>query len=144
MSKPKNYLEQRREMKLKGKKPASVERHEKIVKGQFFADAIKAAPDRCQNCNNTLNGTKAINPAAIVAHIIPKSKTNGCPSVAAHPLNKVYLCGDCHTNMDNQGCDFITEMKIYDLMKRRVVLMWGEIPANERRRVPECLKPKNE
>lgn len=128
-------------MKLKGEKPTAVKRSKDLKKGHFFAEALKGAPNRCQNCSTALAPTIAINPAAIVAHIIPKSDKQGAPSVATHPLNKVFLCGDCHTNMDNQGCKFILKMKILELMRERVAEMWPEIPQNERRRVPECLRP---
>lgn len=138
----KSYLEQRREMKLKGPKPASVKRSEDIEKGKFFADALNVAPSKCQECSAPLAATRAINPAAIVAHILPKSKSSGVPSVATHPLNKIFLCGDCHTDMDNKGCDHIRKMKTFEYMRRRVVLMWPNIPQNERRRVPECFRPK--
>jgi hypothetical protein len=142
MSKP--YWKQRQEMKLKGPKPASAKRTDDLKKGKFFADALKSAPSKCMECGDSLRGTMAINPAAIVAHILAKSKTNGVPSMAIHPLNKVYLCGDCHTNMDNQGCSFIRKMKIYELMKGRVATMWPEIPKNEERKVPECLRPHSD
>jgi hypothetical protein len=135
------YWQQRRDMKLKGKASAADSKAEKTAKSDFFAQAIKSAPSRCQNDNKPLAPTMAINKAAVVAHILPKSPKQGVPSMANNPLNFVYLCGDCHTNMDNHGCEFIQQMKIYPLMRRRVVLMWDHIPDNEKRRVPECLRP---
>lgn len=138
----KSYLEQRREMKLKGPKPASLKRGEAKKKGDFFKTMIAAAPSNCKNCNKYLVHTAKINPSAIVAHILPKSEKQGVPSMSEDPRNIVYLCGDCHTNMDTKGCDFMAGMKIYELMKRRVISMWDEIPSHERRRVPECLRPK--
>jgi hypothetical protein len=135
------YWQQRQQMKLKGKKSTSEVKQEKKEKGDFFANAIKAAPATCQNCPAKLAGTMAINPAAIVAHILPKRGEYGVPSMATNPLNVVYLCGDCHTDMDNQGCEYIVKMKIFPMLRRRVVLMWEHIPEHERRRVMDCLRP---
>lgn len=144
MSKNIPYWQQRRALKLEGAKPAKVERAEKLEKAKFFSDALKVAPNRCQECNKPLVPTAAINPSAIVAHILAKSKKQGVPSMATNPLNRVFLCGDCHTDMDNHGCEYIQQMKIYPLLKQRVLLMWPGIPQSERRRVPECLRPHND
>lgn len=144
MSKQIPYWKQRQEMKLKGPKPAKVEHAEKVEKAKFFADALKEAPARCMECGKSLAGSQLINPTSIVAHILPKSQKQGVPSMATNPLNKVYLDIDCHTDMDKKGCDHIRKMKLYPLMKERVRLMWPDIPANERRRVPECLRPSSD
>ena len=118
-----------------GKKPADRKR------GQWFAQQIRQAPRCCQECDKPLAGTMAINPAAIVAHILPKRERGGCPSVATHPLNVVYLCGDCHTNMDNQGAAWVKKMRLFPLMRERVAQMWAEIAAGELKNVPDHFKP---
>lgn len=141
MSKNIPYWKQRQEMKLKGPKPSKVEHAEKVEKAKFFAEALKEAPAKCMECDKSLAGSQLINPRTVVAHILPKSDKQGVPSMKTNPLNKVYLCGDCHTDMDTHGCDFISQMKIFPLMLERVKIMWPDIPHNERRRVPQCLKP---
>lgn len=128
-------------MKLKGKKSTEEEKKEKQSRGNFFERMIKAAPSKCMETGRPLAPTMAINPAAVVCHILAKSKKSGVPSMAENELNIVYLDGSVHTDMDNKGCDFIIKMKIFPLMRRRVVLMWPHIPEHERRRVPECLRP---
>lgn len=141
----KPYWMQRRDLKLGKKSDAEKkkdEKEEKKAKGVFFANQILKAPSRCEECNNSLAATKAINPTAIVAHIIAKSKTSGCPSVALHPLNKVYLCGDCHTDMDNKGAEHVQKMKVFPVMKERVAAFYDEIEPSERRRVPVYFRPK--
>lgn len=137
------YWQQRRDMKLKGKKSATEEKKEKQERGNFFQRMISEAPARCMETGCPLRPTMAINPAAIVCHILPKRKVNdgGVPSMATNPLNVVYLSGDVHTNMDNKGCEYIVKMKIYPLLRRRVVMMWNHIPDNEKKNVPECLTP---
>lgn len=141
MENKKPYWQQRRDMKLKQPPTKAEERQKKQAKGVYFADQIQKAPSKCENCNDSLAGTKAINAAAIVAHILPKSKTSGCPSVALHPLNKWYACGDCHTNYDTKGADFVQTMPVFPILKARVAQFYDEIAPGERRRVPEYLRP---
>jgi hypothetical protein len=141
MANNKPYWQQRQEMKLKGPKPEAVKRKEQTAKVAFFANGVLQAPKNCENCGNPLAGTKAINPAAIVAHILPKSKTSGCPSVALHPLNKWFACGDCHTDYDNKGAAFVQSMPIFSILKERVAQFYDEIEPNEKRKVPEYFRP---
>lgn len=139
------YMEERfQKMLNSGKTTKKNALADKKKKADFFVDAIKKAPKKCQECGEPLAGTIAINPAAVVAHILPKRENGGCPSVAAHPLNKVYLCGDCHTDMDNMGGKkgvHLKLMKIYPLMRERVAAMWPEIAEHEKKNVPDTLKP---
>jgi hypothetical protein len=138
------YWQQRQKIKL-GIKPTDQEaKADKAAKGVYFANQILTAPKCCENCGADLAGTKAINPAAIVAHILPKNKKSGCPSVALHPMNKVYLCGDCHTNMDTKGAAFVKKMKVFPLMVQRVAAFYSEIALPELRRVPEYFRPKKD
>lgn len=137
----KPYWQQRQELKLKGAKPPEVKRQEKKAKGVFFASQLAKAPKNCENCGKSLAGTKAINPAAIICHIIPKNETSGCPSVATHPLNRWFGCGDCHTNYDNQGVTFVKSMPIFEELKKRVATFYEEIDPKERRRVPVYFRP---
>jgi hypothetical protein len=140
-NKNKPYWQQRRDQKLKQPPSKTEEREKKEAKGVFFADQVQKAPAKCENCGKSLAGTKAINPAAIVAHILAKSKTNGCPSVALHPLNKFYACGDCHTDYDTKGAAFVQSMPIFPTLKERVAQFYHEISPAEKRRVPEYFRP---
>lgn len=128
-------------MKLTGAKPEGVKKQEKKAQGVYFADQVAKAPKCCENCGKSLAGTKAINPAAIVAHIVPKSEKQGCPSVALHPSNRWYACGDCHTNYDNKGAAFVQAMPIFPTLVERVKLFYDEIEPAERRRVPAYFRP---
>lgn len=110
-------------------------------RGDWFRRMIMKAPRLCTNCNKPLLGTLVINGAAVVAHILPKRENGGCPSVAQDEDNIVYLCGDCHTNMDNLGEEWIKKMKIFPLLKQRVCLLWDRIADNEKKNVPEYLRP---
>lgn len=137
MTRHKSYLEQRRELKLKGPKPAGLKRAEAKSKAGFFQAMLALAPSKCMETGCPLKSK--VNLMEIVVHILPKSKVK---SMAEDPRNIVYLDGDVHTNFDNKGQEFIKKMKILPLLKKRVEMMWPEIPENERRWVPECLRPE--
>lgn len=135
------YWQQRRNMKLGSKPTARETREKKKAKGVYFANQIMQSPQFCENCGADLSGTKAINPAAIVAHIIEKNETSGCPSVALHPLNRWFACGDCHTHYDRKGADFVQKMPIFPELVERVKRFYFQIDPKERRRVPEYFRP---
>lgn len=141
MSKEIPYWQQRQQMKLTSKPPASVNKAESNAIGAFFTEQIANAPAACEECGKSLAGTKAINPAAIVAHILPKSKKQGCPSVALHPLNKVFLCIECHTNFDTKGEKYVKKMRLFPVLKELVSKFYDEIAEKELRRVPEYFRP---
>jgi hypothetical protein len=136
------FWQQLRDHKLKAPKPAAVKRQEKEAKGAFFADAVLKAPKCCENCGKSLAGTKAISPSAIVCHILPKSEKTGFPSVALHPMNKWYGCGDCHTDYDNKGAEFVQSMPIFPALVERVAIFYNQIAPAEQRRVPAYFRPK--
>lgn len=133
------YWQQRRELKLKGPKPASVVREERKAKGAWYANQIKQAAKNCENCGTPLAGTKAVIASAIIAHILPKKQF---PSVALHPLNRWFACGDCHTNHDQKGAKFVQSMPVFPILKLRVKEFYHLIEREERRRVPVYFKPE--
>lgn len=133
-----DYLKFRRELKLKGKPPANVKREAKTAKGVFFASQIAAAPAKCENCRESLRETKAINPAAIVAHIVPKSKF---PSVATHPNNRMYLCDTCHGKYDNGSTKEIQAMNCFQVAVERLKTFVKLI--TEKRGLPKCFNGIN-
>lgn len=110
----------------------------------FFDLMLKRAPKKCQESGKDLRGLMNINPRVIVAHILPKRpvKQGGVPSMANDKRNIIFLHGDVHTDMDNKGKEYVMKMKIFPLIKSRVEDMWGEIPEDERKNVPDYLRPK--
>jgi hypothetical protein len=84
----------------------------------------------------------AINPASIVAHIVPKRKNFGCPSVEAHPLNRWFGCVDCHTKFDQnfEDASVITRMPVYKVVVQRLRQFINEIDPSELKNVPEYLQ----
>jgi 5-methylcytosine-specific restriction endonuclease McrA len=135
------YWQQRQALKLGGPPPKKVEREKKQEKKEFFRDQLAKAKGQCENCGASVLGTVAINPAAIVAHILPKSGKSGLPSVATNPLNVWIACGDCHTNYDTKGAAYVQNMPIFEELKKRVAKFYHKIAADERRRVPVYFRP---
>lgn len=138
----KPFWQQLRDKKLGGNLSPADEKKAKKSKGEFFKDQIAHGPKCCENCGGSLAGTKAINPAAIVAHILPKNPKTGFPSVAENFNNIWFACGECHTNYDNMGTAFVKKMKVFPLLVERVARFYDQIDPAERRRVPEYFRPK--
>jgi 5-methylcytosine-specific restriction endonuclease McrA len=135
------YWQQRQALKLAGAVPKKEERKKKEEKKEFFRDQQAKAGGHCENCGASVLSTVAVNPNAIVAHIVPKSPKQGCPSVATHPLNCWIACGECHTNYDNKGAAYVQNMPIFEELKRRVSKFYNKIAPEERRRVPVYFRP---
>lgn len=103
-----------------GKKHNVAKREKKQELNVFFASQILEIPACCEECGDDIRYWRDKNPRMLVAHILPKRKSGGFPSVATHPLNRVFLCPNCHTNMDNKGKDFVEKMKVYPIMIERL------------------------
>lgn len=135
------YWKQRQALKL-GSTPTNKEvKQKKEEKREFFRDQLAKARGNCENCGASILQTITINPNAVVAHILPKSGKQGCPSVATNPLNCWIGCGDCHTNFDNKGAAYVQNMPIFEELKKRVAKFYHKIAEAERRRVPAYFRP---
>lgn len=123
-------------------KPANVAKEENKKKlTVFFASQVLEAPDYCENeCGTSLRYFKEVRSRVIVAHILPKRKTGGFPSLATHPKNRVFLCPDCHTNFDNKGAEFARTMPALKIMRERFAEFGKSLTVAEFMRVPDYLK----
>lgn len=71
-------------------------------------------------------------------HIIDKSPTNGCPSIACHPLNNLvlgyYCChGQWHTSYMNSA-----KMPVFEKAKEKFLLFKSAIIESELKKLPTC------
>lgn len=103
----------------------------------FFANQTLVMPDKCEESGQQLPKSPAWLKKACIAHILPKRPDFGFPSVAAHPMNKIFLHPDIHSNMDNLGRDYIMKMKSLPVMKERVAILFPLLTPEEKNRVPE-------
>ena len=135
---PPDYWESRR--KINSTKKQNLEKKEvKKELSVFFANQLKDNPEFCEECGVSLRASKAINPRSVIAHILPKRKS--CfPSVATHSDNRLFLCVDCHSNYDNKGWDYISQMKVFELAKERLALFVDCLTEFELNKLPEIFK----
>lgn len=84
--------------------------------GQWFNFQISALPKECENCTTYLNPYAPWSSRAYIAHIVPKRHLE---SVATHPLNRLFLCIDCHTNFDNWLNKEVTNMRCWPIALSR-------------------------
>lgn len=115
----------------------SLDEKRKKELGVFFAKQILQIPEHCEECGTNLGGWKHFNAKAIIAHILPKRKTFGFPSVATHPMNRMFFCVPCHTDFDNKGSDHVKKMKSLKIIKERLQEFYSELTEEEQNRVPE-------
>ena len=106
----------------------------------FFASQLLETPNRCENCGADIQFWKRVNPRILVAHILPKREVGGFPQVSTHPLNRVFLCPDCHTNFDNKGEAFALTMPALPIIKERFNGFKNLLTISDLQRIPNYLK----
>ncbi len=84
---------------LRAKKPVDTTTKDQLNK--WFYDRRLQMTGNCLNCNRNSSKDSDIYYKYSIAHILPKSETNGFPSVATDPNNWLELCIDCHTRYDS-------------------------------------------
>ena len=135
-----HYWEHRRD--VNSKKPAAqAKKVAKTVVGAFFASQSLVMPRCCEECGDPLPKSPEWMRRACIAHIFRKRADFGFPSVDIHPMNKMFLCIDCHANFDNLGDIFITKMRMLPIIKERVAILLPLLTAKELARVPVYLLP---
>lgn len=105
----------------------------------WFAMQISQMPKHCENCDEYLNQFAPWGAKSYVAHILAK-RDNMFPSMACHPLNRVFLCIQCHTNYDNWGDNAkVMAMRAYPVILERFHQMYDDIPPSELTHLPAYL-----
>ena len=122
------------------KPKAKAKKQKKSELNIFFASQILKIPATCENCANDIRYWRQINPRMLVAHILPKRENGGFPNVATHPLNRVFLCPDCHTNFDNKGESFAMQMKALPIIIERFNGFKNLLSLSDLQRIPNYLK----
>lgn len=131
-------IPQKTAFRLKKPQKAAKNLNKEIVNlVSWYNDRKNEFTGRCQECG-------AVIPYYLrhssVAHVLPKKKDYGFPSVATHPQNAIELgpgavCG-CHTKYDNSWLS-ASKMKIFPLAKEKFKLIEPFIAEEERKRIPE-------
>ena len=131
-----NAKENAEKKKSKGKEKVKTAKEMNL----FFASELPNIPERCENCNASLKWQKMNNYKSIIAHILPKRKVGGFPSVATHPKNRVFLCLECHGNFDNKGAEYATKMNCFDVICERFMEFESLLSEADKQRLPFYFK----
>lgn len=110
---------------------------------QWFADAASQLLQfpYCMNCNAEI---AFIHFEAACCHILPKRKPYGFPSVATHPLNRIFLgsaCG-CHQKFDRSWED-AAKMNVWPLVLVAMETILPYIAPGELKNLPGILRKKD-
>lgn len=135
VAKPKKPLK-----KVSDKKAAEL----KVAKGSdseldlWFVAKRKEMVGRCLFCNQKTEKDNDDTYRRSIAHLLPKNKSVGFPSVATHPDNYIELCfhnNSCHTNLDSGKItwEFIKDSKEWDVIKEKLLNILPMVAENERK-----------
>lgn len=105
--------------------------------GQWYNMQISLMTRECENCGTYLSPYNAIGQRSYIAHIVPKRNIE---SVAVHPLNRMFLCVDCHTNYDNWLNKDIVNMKCWPTAIARFNQFKQNIEIHEYKYLRDCFK----
>ncbi len=134
-----HYWQHRADVKAAARQASGIsinKQAQKKAMDLWFVNQIKQLPKRCENCNEPLIVFAPWAARSFVAHIVPKRHFI---SVATHPLNRVFLCLQCHTNYDNWSEAKVQRMPVISTCKERFLAFADEIPASEWRYLPDWL-----
>lgn len=104
---------------------------------KWFLEQISQMPKCCENCGDYLNPYAPWGAKAYIAHIVPKRHFK---SVRTHPVNRVFLCIQCHTNFDNWPERKVMLMPVFQTVCERYSVFADLIPEDEQRYLPEYFK----
>lgn len=99
----------------------------------------------CLECGKSCYTTDRNFQFAAQAHVLPKSKQSGFPSVATHDLNHLCLgpsCG-CHGKYDSSWQN-ASQMKIWPVAMQIIIVLAPLLPQSEYRRLPDFIKDQLE
>lgn len=88
-------------------------------------------PNFCEECGESLE--MLVNSSywtTTIAHIVPK-RANKYPSVATHPLNRMFYCDHCHNRFDNLGLSEIESFKSLPVIKKRFLKIYESMTDEE-------------
>lgn len=105
------------------------------TQAQWYADQINMLPKCCEECGEYLNPYHPWGAHVYVAHIVPKRNFE---SVCVHPYNRMFFCGDCHTDYDSKDSKFILSMKSWPFILARFNSFKDRILQSEYESLQEC------
>lgn len=104
----------------------------------WYKDRMNECKGYCAECGEPIS---KIDRHSSIAHVLPKRKDHGFPSVATHPLNKLELgprCG-CHNRYDVSWLS-ASKMKIFPQAIEIVTILYPLLCKEEQARFPEVFQ----
>ncbi len=132
-----HYWKERERLRAAKRKASGVDVNAYEAKREldnWYLFQISNMPCQCENCDEPLNRYAPWGARAYVAHIVEKRNFK---SVKLHPLNRIFLCIQCHTNYDNWGKDKVMCMPVFNVAIERFKLFADKISSNEYNYLPE-------
>lgn len=118
-------------------KSKTAEQRSGMTLGKWFNAQISMMPSECECCGDYLNPNIHISQRAYIAHIVPKKYF---VSVMTHPLNRMFLCVDCHSKYDNCLSREAVEMKCWPIAVARFKKIFSEISKDEIPHLRPCFE----
>lgn len=112
----------------------------------FFAKQALVFPERCEECDERLNGYTMFDRRKSTCHILPKTAHGGFPSVATHPANKMFLCcgGGCHGHETwDASVDNRINMKVYNMAVERFKTFESSLTPHDHNKALKYLNLKS-
>lgn len=110
----------------------NMEKKEPKKLGDWFVIQKTQIPEHCEECGNSISRLKRSEFwTTCIAHIVPKKPTK-YPSVATHPLNRMFFCDFCHNRFDNKGLSEISKFKSIQIIKKRFSKVYDAMSKDER------------
>jgi hypothetical protein len=105
--------------------------------GNWFNTQINLMPKECENCKEYLNPYAPWSSRAYIAHIVPKRFFK---SVQVHPMNRVFLCIDCHAKFDNSLSIEVEVMPVFPIAVARFKMIKNDIDSDEIHHLSPCFE----
>ena len=113
------------------------------IENFFFHAAVELDKNpRCEECGKPISKPKYYRSST--AHVLPKRKEYGFPSVAADPLNRLFLGAgmnktcNCHDIYDSSW-EAASKMKIWRKAVAIVIELYPKIHPSEHKNIPDIL-----
>lgn len=105
----------------------------------FFADAARELAKKpiCQECGAKISSFYF---RASTAHILAKRKEYGFPSVATHPLNRLFLGSECGCHEKSHTWSTFSKMKVWPLAVIAFKEIYPSIAQSELKNLPDILR----
>lgn len=129
--------------KVSAKKRAEVEADKagrnggETAKQKWFRQQVKYMPDYCEETGLKLERNIFKYAICSVAHILSQQQ---CPSVALHPLNRMFFEPVFHVKFDRMSWEERQQLGCWPKIKERLIDIWPDLAEAEQRHFPDSVR----